>query len=133
MDTYEKSLLSDFKVYCPKYIIQKYNHKHAAGDNWTRFYYYKRKKRYAVPPCNVDFDYEVSSTLAYNKSVFYKMSTMSNSDTFFDYYFKLKPELPKIVIKSSNRKTKNQLNKICFPAADNHQFSSDGKILVKFE
>jgi len=133
MDEYEKALLTDFQVYCPKYIIQKYNHKHAAGDNWTRFYYYKRKKRYAVPPENIDFDYEVSSTLAYNKNTFYKMTTMSNSDTFFDYYFKLKSELPKIVIKSSNRKSKNQLNKISFPQSDLHELTSTGQVIVKFE
>ena len=39
---------------------------------------------------NVDYDYEVSSTLNYNKNTFYKMTTMSSCDGYFDYYFKLK-------------------------------------------
>ena len=34
---------------------------------------------------------------------------MSNQDGFFDYYFKLKNNLPKIVVKKSNRK--NQSNR----------------------
>ncbi len=105
MDEYEIEGLKELSVYCPKHIIQKYKHKHSKEKEWTRFYYYKNKKRVEIMPNNVEYDYEVCSTLAYNKNVFYKMTTMSNSDTFFDYYFKLKPKLPKVVIKSSNRKS----------------------------
>ncbi len=109
MNDYENNVLTDFKVFCPTDVIQKYKHKHTNDKNWTRFYYYKDKKRHQVGNENIEFDYEVSSTLAYNKNVFYKMTTMSNQDGFFDYYFKLKNNLPKIVVKKSNRK--NQSNR----------------------
>ena len=87
MNDYENQVLTDFKVFCPGEVVAKYNHKHQnqAKNAWTRFYYYKDKKRHAVGKENLDYDYEVSSTLAYNKNVFYKMTTMSNQDTFFDY------------------------------------------------
>ena len=134
MNDYELSVLSDFKVHCPKYIVQKYKHKHAEDTNWTRFYYYKNKKKIEVTPINIEMDYEVTSTLAYNKSVFYKMTTMSNSDTFFDYYFKLKPNLPKIVIKSSNRVTKKHRQ---LKVEEENSFvevdEKTGMVLVRFE
>ena len=130
MNDYENGVLSDFKVYCPKYIIQKYKHKHQEEADWTRFYYYKNKQRTIVPKTNIDYDYEVSSTLAYNKNVFYKMTTMSNSDTFFDYYFKLKPELPKIIVKSSNRRDhKMKKLKQQFPKPE---IAANGKVVVRF-
>jgi hypothetical protein len=130
MNEYEQGVLTDFKVFCPKYIIQKYKHKHQDQDAWTRFYYYKDKQRTAVPPENIDYDYEVSSTLAYSKNVFYKMTTMSNADTFFDYYFKLKPELPKVVVKSSNRKS--QRLKRFNDQKPKPEFTKDGKVIVRF-
>tara|TARA_R110002020_G_scaffold343810_1_gene558157 strand:- start:10069 stop:10464 length:396 start_codon:yes stop_codon:yes gene_type:complete len=131
MNDYENGVLTDFKVYCPKYIIQKYKHKHQNAEQWTRFYYYKDKKRLCVPPQNMDYDYEVSSTLAYNKNVFYKMTTMSNSDTFFDYYFKLKSDLPKVVVKSSNRKSQ-RLKSLKVPE-EPRELTKDGKFIVRFQ
>jgi len=137
MNDYENQVLTDFKVFCPKEVVAKYNHKHQnqAKNAWTRFYYYKDKKRHAVGKENLDYDYEVSSTLAYNKNVFYKMTTMSNQDTFFDYYFKLKNDLPKIVVKKSNRKgksdrTKNVKEKI--KKITEYELSDDGKFICRF-
>jgi len=132
MNDYELAVLSDFRVHCPKYIIQKYKHKHANASDWTRFYYYKAKQKILVAPENLDYDYEVSSTLAYNKNVFYKMTTMSNSDTFFDYYFKLKSELPKVVVKSSNRRSLRHLNLKYKEREQEREFTKDGKLIVRF-
>ena len=110
MNDYENQVLTDFKVFCPKEVVAKYNHKHQNHNkDWTRFYYYQDKKKTMVGADNVDYDYEVTSTLAYNKNCFYKMTNMSSRDTFFDYYFKLKNNLPKIVAKKSNR-TKQRMN-----------------------
>jgi len=84
---------------------------------------------------NIDYDYEVSSTLAYNKNVFYKMTTMSNQDTFFDYYFKLKNDLPKIVVKKSNRKGRSERirikNEIIKKKTD-YEISDDDKFICRF-
>ena len=40
---------------------------------------------------------------------------MSNQDGFFDYYFKLKNNLPKIVVKKSNRKNQSNRTKNITP------------------
>ena len=133
MDEYEIEGLKALGVYCPKHIIQKYKHKHQKSQEWTRFYYYKNKRRVIVGAENLAYDYEVSSTLAYNKNVFYKMTTMSESDTFFDYYFKLKPELPKVVIKSSNRKSERTRNHWKSPPKPpRHIDPETGNVIVKF-
>ena len=60
---------------------------------------------------------------------------MSNQDTFFDYYFKLKNDLPKIVVKKSNRKgksdrTKNVGEKI--KKKKEYEISEDGKFVCRF-
>ena len=134
MNDYENQVLTDFKVFCPKEVVAKYNHKHQNQKNWTSFYYYKDKKRHAIGKENLDYDYEVSSTLAYNKNVFYKMTTMSNQDTFFDYYFKLKNDLPKIVVKKSNRKGKSDRTKNVKESnlPKKYEISEDGKFICRF-
>jgi len=134
MDTYDIQTLSDLKVYCPPEIVAKYNHKHNNPKNWSRFYYYRNKKKTLVPNNNIEYDYEVSSTLAYNKNVFYKMTTMSHDDNFFDYYFKLKPDLPKCVIKKSNRFNKVQ-KRMTIKKFDINDFdrSDDGKFILRFD
>ena len=76
--------------------------------------------------------------LAYNKNVFYKMTTMSNQDTFFDYYFKLKNNLPKIVVKKSNRKGKSDRTKVQFEKEkekkkNTYDISADGKFICHFQ
>ena len=109
MNDYENNVLTDFKVFCPTDVIQKYKHKHTNDKNQIILRYSLLLLIHQVGNENIEFDYEVSSTLAYNKNVFYKMTTMSNQDGFFDYYFKLKNNLPKLVVKKSNRK--NQSNR----------------------
>ena len=57
---------------------------------------------------------------------------MSNSDTFFDYYFKLKSELPKVVVKSSNRRSLRHLNLKYKERDQEREFTKDGKLIVRF-
>ena len=111
MNSIDDEILKNLKIYCPANIITKYSHKHKIPSDWIRFYYYKDKQRQEASMDDIAFDYEVSSTLNYKKNVFYKMTTMSNTDAFFDYYFKLKNDLPKIVVKKSNRKGKSDRTK----------------------
>jgi len=131
MNEYEQKVLTDIKVYCPKEIVAKYKHKHTKEKDWTRFYYYKEKKCQVVSPENIQYDYEVTSTLAYNKNVFYKMTTMSNQDTFFDYYFKLKDDLPKIVVKKSNRHSQRTIRKKL--TTNEYERSPCGKFICRFD
>lgn len=108
MNPNETDLLDEMKIFCPPEIVAKYSHKQNNPKEWTRFYYYKNKRRFIIPKDNIQYDYEVSSTLNYNKNVFYKMTSMSSSDGYFDYFFKLKDNLPNIVVKKSNRDGKSQ-------------------------
>lgn len=111
MNPQDTELLDNLKIYCPPEIVAKYSHKQNNPKEWTRFYYYKQKRRYIIPKENIQYDYEVSSTLNYNKNVFYKMTSMSSSDGYFDYYFKLKDNLPNVVVKKSNREGRSQRSK----------------------
>ena len=62
------------------------------------------------------------------------MTNMSNRDTFFDYYFKLKNDLPKIVVKKSNRSSKSQrVNTVTKPVEKKaYETDEDGKFIVRF-
>jgi hypothetical protein len=62
------------------------------------------------------------------------MTTMSHDDNFFDYYFKLKPDLPKCVIKKSNRFNKVQ-KRMTIKKFDINDFdrSDDGKFILRFD
>tara|TARA_R110000744_G_scaffold80657_4_gene158397 strand:- start:1047 stop:1454 length:408 start_codon:yes stop_codon:yes gene_type:complete len=135
MNVDDKELLTNLKIFCPPNIVTKYSHKQAAPKEWIRFYYYKNKKKKLIFPQNIEYDYEVSSTLNYNKNTFYKMTTMSNQDGYFDYYFKLKDNLPNVVIKKSNRhnksdKTKSFLNKL---KVSDYERDKHGKFILRFD
>ena len=135
MNTHDIDLLNNLKIFCPPNIVTKYSHKQQAPKDWTRFYYDKNKKRHLVKPENIDYDYEVSSTLNYNKYVFYKMTTMSNQDGYFNYYFKLKDNLPNVVIKKSNRHNKSEKTKsfVNNMKVSDYETDKNGKFIVRFD
>lgn len=135
MNDSDKELLDSLKVYCPPEIVAKYQHKQQKPRDWVRFYYYKNKKRNIVNAKDIKYDYEVSSTLNYNKDTFYKMTGMSSTDGYFDYYFKLKEHLPNVVVKKSNRNNKTERTKIMSKPTDKKHYDIDenGKFIIKFE
>lgn len=134
MNPQDTELLDNLKIYCPPEIVAKYSHKQNNPKEWTRFYYYKQKRRYIIPKENIQYDYEVSSTLNYNKNVFYKMTSMSSSDGYFDYYFKLKDNLPNVVVKKSNREGKSQRSKqIATKYTPPETCPKTGKFIVRFD
>lgn len=136
MNPTDKEMLDNLKVYISPEIITKYNHKQSQPREWVRFYYYKNKKRHSIPGSQIKYDYEVSSTLNYHKNTFYKMTTMSSSDGYFDYYFKLKDHLPSCVVKKSNRSGKSDKTKIVRQVYKNkpdYKMTPDGKFLVTFD
>lgn len=137
MNKTDEELLKNLKIYCPPSIITKYKHKQQKPKDWTRFYYYKNKRRHLVEGSAVSYDYEVSSTLNYNKNTFYKMTTMSSQDGYFDYYFKLKDHLPNVVVKKCNRHNKSdKVQQITPPYKNkfsNYEMTDDGKFIVRFD
>lgn len=135
MNDIDKKLLDDHKTFISPELVAKYSHKQTNPKEWVRFYYYKNKKRIVVEPKHIEYDYEVSSTLNYNKQTFYKMTTMSSNDGYFDYYFKLKDHLPSCILKKSNRNNKTERTKCVnnvFPKKQ-YEMSDDGKFIVRFE
>ena len=63
MNPEDQKLLEELKIFCSPEIVAKYNYKQENQNDWTRFYYYKDRRRQVVTNANVDYDYEVSSTL----------------------------------------------------------------------
>jgi hypothetical protein len=104
MNDDDKKTLDRLGIFINPSIVTKYSHKNTDPEKWCRFYYYKNKKKTIIN--NISYDNEVSSTLNYKKDTFYLMSIMSHKDPYFDYYFTLKANLPKSIIKKSNRNTK---------------------------
>jgi len=135
MNDNDVDLLDNLKIYCDPSIVTKYSHKQTNPKEWVRFYYYKKKRRHIVNKENISYDYEVSSTLNYNKNVFYKMTSMSASDGYFDYYFKLKDHLPSTVVKKSNRENKSERSRRLPPkkSIKDYEMTKDGKFIVRFD
>lgn len=102
----DKSILDNLGIYISPDIVNRYYHQQTSKEPRTRFYYFVDRQKTFVPCENVSYDGEVSSTLCYKKNCFYKMSHLSKVDAYFDYYFMLKPECPKTVVKRKSVATK---------------------------
>jgi len=134
MNDAEKELLYALGVYIAPKTIQKYKHKHNTDENWTRFYYYKNRKPFLVPGSNVRFESEVTSTQSLHKNTFYKMTILSKTDMFYDYYYKLKDHVGNVVVKQNKRtgvrgKQKPDPPK---PSSPPPLISENGKFVVSF-
>ena len=116
MNPEDQKILDELKIFCSPEIVAKYNHKQD-----------KDRRRQVVSSANIDYDYEVSSTLNYNKRTFYKITAMSMKDGYFDYYFKLKPHLPYVVVKKSNRNHRDVELKPLPTSTEN------GKFVLRFD
>lgn len=134
MNSSDKKSLRDLRIHMNKDLIKKYKHKNTDPEDWVRFYYYKNKKKTLVE--DLDYDFEVSSTLNYKKNTMYLMSIMSQKDPYFDYYFTLKSDLPKCIIKKSNRNKSDNTRhktKINVYKPDYDRCPKTGKIIVRFD
>tara|TARA_Y100001963_G_scaffold157069_1_gene252259 strand:+ start:1694 stop:2119 length:426 start_codon:yes stop_codon:yes gene_type:complete len=118
--------------------------KHRNPKNWTKFYWYRDRTRTEVKADKVKEDKVITSRLDYCKNTFYKISAMSSQDEYFDYYFKLKDNVDKVVVKKNNRykdpefNPNNPLKKKRIDWRDNsypskYDYSDDGKIIVRFD
>ena len=113
MNTKEKQILNSLGVYIDPKVTNKYNHKHSNPDEWTRFYYYKNRQSFRIPGSSILYDAEVSSTNSLHRNTFYKMSHLSQSDLFYDYFFCLKPNIGDFVLKEKKiKRGKNISNSI---------------------
>ena len=131
MNTRDSSLLKSLGIFCNPDIKKKYDHKHADPDKWVRFYYYKKRKPFLVPISNIRFDAEVSSTNSLHKHTFYKMSHLSKTDLYYDFYYKLKDDVNDCVIKENKRL--NKKSKIKNEYKETREIDENGLFVVRFE
>jgi len=132
MNNRDKAVLTSLGIYCDPKVKKKYSHKHADPDEWVRFYYYKKRKPLIVPLTNIRFDSEVTSTNSLHKHTFYKMSHLSKTDSYYDYYYKLKEDVNDCVIKENKRLTKNgKIHKEIIKKK--HEVDEFGMFVVRFD
>ena len=129
-------------MYVPDEYLDASRHKHRKPGNWSKFYFYKNLEKTQVSPKDIKCDYEVTSSLEYQQDIFYKLSHLSDNDSTFDYFYKLKTDIPNIMFKQNNRyKTPQSSKKRTNKARTAHwknnptqvfNVNKDGKIEVTF-
>jgi hypothetical protein len=110
-------------------------HKHRDADNWISLWFYRGRRRNKVTQDQILPDKVITSKLDYQKNIFYKMSSMSREDEHFDYYFRLKEDTPKNLVKKNTRYKKiNPKKKVKFKEYKSPPYKKDkdGKYIVTF-
>lgn len=105
----EKVTINDETYILPNNILTK-KHKHRESEKWVSMWFYKDRQKTKVKKTEVKEDLIITSKLEYQKGIFYKLSQLSAEDDCFDYYYKLKEDIPTNVVKK-NRRYKKGLNK----------------------
>ncbi len=99
-------------MYVPDEYLDSVKHKHRKPGKWSKFYFYRNRTKTEVSIDNIKSDFEITSSLEYQQDIFYKLSHLSDSDCTFDYFYKLKTDIPNIIFKKNNRyKTPQSSNK----------------------
>lgn len=130
MSKSDKSLLKSLGIYLDPKLNKKYKHQHADPEEWVRFYYYKNRKPFIVPRSNIRYDAEVTSTNSLHKHTFYKMSHLSKTDAYYDYFYKLKDDIDDCIVKENKRLTKHYKNHVKPPPPERN---AEGRFVVRFE
>ena len=132
--------INDVKYYIPNKIFEK-AHKHRKPVEWVTLWFYKNRKRTFIENKNITTDKEITSKLEYNINTFYKMTTLSAEDDYFDYFYRLKPTVDKgNILKKNNRykrrgnsKLKKHFKGVEYGSDKPHKWTDDGKIIVEFK
>lgn len=131
------------KYKCPNEIIEN-SHKHHTPGKWSTMWFYKNKQKTKIHPEQVKEDLVITSKNEYQLGIFYKMSAVSRADDCFDYYFRLKENVPINIVKINKKyksDTKNYTNKnrsrkrFECPKIDitKYERTKDGSFVVVFE
>jgi hypothetical protein len=129
-----KHIEIDGKSYLlPEDVITK-THKHRKKDKWVSMWFYKDHKKNRVFNKEIKDDFIITSKLEYQKGIFYKMSQLSAEDNCFDYFYKLKPDVSKNIVKKNQRYKLSKYKKNAWkdhePA---YEKAEDGSFIVSFE
>lgn len=128
-----KIIAIDGKNYVlPEEVVEK-NHIHRKKNRWVSMWFYKNRKKTRVYKKQVKEDLIITSKLEYQKGIFYKMSQLSAEDDCFDYFYKLKDDVPKNIVK------KNQRYKLSYKKRNawknntpDYNIDENGKYVVSF-
>jgi len=127
------------KYYIPNRIMEK-QHKHRINNEWVTLWFYKNRRQFTTIKKDVKIDKEITSKLEYKRDTFYKMTTLSEEDPHFDYFFKLKEEIKTgNVVKRNGRFTRTgqrkgiSLNrKHEYGYGKKYEYAENGKVILKF-
>lgn len=123
------------KYILPKEVKER-EHTHRKKKGWISMWFYKNRKKTRVYKKDVKDDLIITSKLEYQKGIFYKMSQLSAEDDCFDYYYKLKDDVPKNIVRKNARyknpfaKNRNNWKNVKFE--NNYEQAEDGKFIVRF-
>lgn len=139
--TYDKETYKVKTINKEKYLIPRdlniNPHKHRKKKNWVSLWFYKQRRKTSVLPNQISTDRVITSKLEYQKDIFYKMSSMSREDSYFDYYFKLKDNTPKDLVKKNNRYKKSNPHKKIIKVNEYqskpYKRDASGKFIVTFK
>ena len=117
---------------------KKIKQKHRKKNKWCNLYFFKNRKKNVITDKNqVKDDLVITSALQYQRDTFYKMSSISQEDDTFDYYYKLKHNTTTDIVKHKSR-SKKSLKKTKYKWQDykrplsEYERSADGKFVVRF-
>tara|TARA_R110000744_G_scaffold334007_1_gene439408 strand:- start:329 stop:745 length:417 start_codon:yes stop_codon:yes gene_type:complete len=118
---------------------KKIKQKHRKKNKWCNLYFFKNRKKNVITDKNqVKDDLVITSALQYQRDTFYKMSSISQEDDTFDYYYKLKYNTSTDIVKHKSRckkslkKTKHKWQDYKKPLSE-YEMSADGRFVVRFD
>ena len=122
----------------PKGIKAPKKSSHRLPKQWTQFFYYRDRTKTEIADSKIKCDSEITSRLDYCVDTFYRISCIE--DDYFDFFFKLKPGVEKIVIKKNNRfkeknfkiKAKKLLRNPLPDYKENYKYDDKGRVIVSF-
>ena len=129
------------KYHVPDDLKTAVKSSHRNPKTWCKFYWYRDRTKQEVNEYSIKHDKVITSRLDYCRNTFYKISAMSQQDEYFDYFFKLKDNIDKTIVKKNERfsNPRNLLNINKKPKSwkdidykSNHKCTADGKIIVTF-
>jgi len=132
-----QSILINGKIYIiPPNVLRK-THKHRVKRNWVNMWFYKTRRKTQVLPNEVQDDFIITSKLEYQKNTFYKISQLSLDDDSFDYYYRLKDEVPTDIVKKNCRfkkpKKSSKPHWRDYQRKEHEVCETTGKFIVRFQ
>ena len=133
-DDYKTIQIEGKKYILPQEVLDK-DHIHRNKKRWISMWFYKNRKKTRVYKKDVKDDLIITSKLEYQKGIFYKMSQLSAEDDCFDYFYRLKEDCPKNIVKKNQRykfNYKKKQNNTWKKNVPDYTIDKDGKFVVSF-